>query len=299
MKCITHTDIDGKSAGAVVAYFEQNYDKKDFFECDYNTNLDGVIKLIETGETVYITDFSFTEPTVHYLNEIHNKTSNIVWCDHHASSIELQEREEYSWLKEILGIRSASYSGVALVYMYLYDKAFCEIPRFIQYISDFDNWNHKLEPYSTYFKYGVESVKNANSVDPIWKMLIEEALSPSRGEMQRDLLIQKGKIIKEYVDVDFKNYCDDYSYISEIDKYKCLVCNRRANSLLFGERQKEYPVLMLWVYDGEKYNYSIYSEDPNVDCSKMAEKRGGGGHKGAAGFVLDTMPFTKQDERDF
>ena len=40
---------------------------------------------------------------------------------------------------------------------------------------------------------------------------------------------------------------------------------------------------MVWVFNGEKYIYSIFSNDLNID-SKIAEKYGGGGHKGTAGF---------------
>ena len=31
----------------------------------------------------------------------------------------------------------------------------------------------------------------------------------------------------------------------------------------------------------------------NIFCNKIAEKYGGGGHKGAAGFRLEDMPFKK------
>ena len=39
------------------------------------------------------------------------------------------------------------------------------------------------------------------------------------------------------------------------------------------------------------YKCSIYSVKEDFDCSKFAEKFGGGGHKGAAGFSLDKLPL--------
>jgi len=48
---------------------------------------------------------------------------------------------------------------------------------------------------------------------------------------------------------------------------------------------------MVWVFDGKKYSYSIFSSNPNIDCSKIAESYGGGGHKGAAGFSSDELLF--------
>ena len=59
----------------------------------------------------------------------------------------------------------------------------------------------------------------------------------------------------------------------------------KSNSLIFGEDiYNTYPICVVFAYDGEYYEYTLYSSDKNVDCSKIAEKFGGGGHKGAAGF---------------
>ena len=66
-----------------------------------------------------------------------------------------------------------------------------------------------------------------------------------------------------------------------------------GGSLVFGDLIKEYPMSMVWAFDGKYYQYSIYSQDSNIFCNKIAEKYGGGGHKGAAGFRLEDMPFKK------
>ena len=50
---------------------------------------------------------------------------------------------------------------------------------------------------------------------------------------------------------------------------------------------------MVWVFNGTKYSYSIFSSNLNVDCSKIAEKYSGGGHKGAAGFSSDELLFKR------
>lgn len=38
---------------------------------------------------------------------------------------------------------------------------------------------------------------------------------------------------------------------------------------------------------------AIYSSNKEIDCSKIAESFGGGGHKGAAGFSSDELLFKK------
>ena len=36
---------------------------------------------------------------------------------------------------------------------------------------------------------------------------------------------------------------------------------------------------------------SLYSSNADIDVSKIAKAKGGGGHKGAAGFQCKTLPF--------
>ena len=59
--------------------------------------------------------------------------------------------------------------------------------------------------------------------------------------------------------------------------------------------------MMPFVFDGSKWTVSIYSTNKNIDCSELAKKYGGGGHKGAAGFQCENLPFSitlriKKDE---
>jgi len=104
---------------------------------------------------------------------------------------------------------------------------------------------------------------------------------------------QLEKIIKQYIDKDNTIYRNSWSYETEIDGLKCLVVNKKTNSWVFGEKYNEYPIVMVWAFNGTKYSYSIFSNNPDIDCSKIAEKYGGGGHKGAAGFSSDELLFKK------
>jgi len=38
------------------------------------------------------------------------------------------------------------------------------------------------------------------------------------------------------------------------------------------------------------WQYSLYSTNPNVHCGEIAQKYGGGGHRGAAGFSSKITP---------
>ena len=258
MKCFHHNDIDGKAAGAIVARKTGNYNKADYIIYDYSKPIP--TELIEEGETVYFVDLSFMEI--------------------------LKTYPEYEKVK---GIRKEGISGAALTYMYLFHCEFDDIPMFLKYISDFDCWQFKLED-TLFFKYALEAT-DYEALDIIWNQLFRAEYSASNGLL--DKMIESGKAISKYVEKEYEQYRKAYAYESRIDGVKCLVVNRRCNSLIFGDLIKDYPIVAIWVFDGEKYKYSIYSDKPDIDCSKIAERYGGGGHKGASGFVSEKMIFNK------
>ena len=170
--------------------------------------------------------------------------------------------------------------------MYFYDCQLQECPYYIRLVSDYDCWKYTLEPDTTHFKLGIETV-DFDALDCIWREL--DTLS----EYFQTKLIEKGKVIKEYIDKDNDMYRKNYSYETEVDGYKCLVVNKKTNSWVFGQEYYNYPLVMIWVFNGDVYSYSLYSNDPTVDCSKIAERLGGGGHKGAAGFISKELLFKK------
>lgn len=287
MKCIYHNDMDGRCAGALVARYTGNYNKDDFIECSYTQF---PLHKIERGESVYIVDYSFTDATVHILRQLVDRKCNIVWIDHHTSSIKLQNKYEYEWLKRIDGIRDESQCGAGLTYSYFHSMEnhldVDKLPRFVQLVDDYDRWVYRLGEDTTYFKLGLETIE-FDALDNIWRelMLSDEKV---------DSIIAVGAIIKQYIDKSNASYLESYSYESTISGLPCLVINKRTNSWIFADKIDEYPIVATFVFDGAWYHYSLYSSDKTVDCSKIAEQYGGGGHKGAAGFTLNRLIFDKR-----
>ena len=50
-------------------------------------------------------------------------------------------------------------------------------------------------------------------------------------------------------------------------------------------------------FDGKEWSYSLYTTK-DIDCSALAKKYGGGGHKKAAGFKADFNLFTARSENN-
>lgn len=284
MKCFHHNDIDGRSAGAIVALYEDNYNQDDFIEVDYMQPLP--LDIVSKGERVYFVDYSFKENTVWQLDEILKKTNDVIWCDHHTSSIKLLESRPD--LKEIKGIVKDKIAGVGLIYMYLYDKKdITECPKFIQLVSDYDCWIYKFGNETTNFKLGIDSFDNS-ALSQLWVELIEDV-----GYDYLNNIKSKGATIKSYIDEDNAQYLSQYGYESELDGIKCYVVNRKSNSWIFGDKINQYQFVSTYAFNGDKFSCSLFSVDKDFDCSKLAEKYGGGGHKGAAGFSSHELLFKK------
>jgi oligoribonuclease NrnB/cAMP/cGMP phosphodiesterase (DHH superfamily) len=285
MKCFYHNDLDGRCAGSIVSQYTGNSNKEDFFEVDYVMNLP--VDKIEDGEQVWFVDYSFTEKTHDILTSLIMRNCDVIWIDHHTSSINIEK--EYTGLQYIRGIRKDGISGAALTYMWCYTEKFDDIPYYIKLVSDYDCWQFKYEPNTTYFKLGIES-EPFDALDGVWEYLNNKKLLHLN---KREELIEKGKTIKTFIDQENTYYRDHFSYESQIAGHKCLVVNKKTNSWVFGDKYSEYPLVMVWVFDGNRYTYSIFSSNKDIDCSKIAESYGGGGHKGAAGFSSTEMLFKK------
>ena len=61
----------------------------------------------------------------------------------------------------------------------------------------------------------------------------------------------------------------------------------------FGDRMKNYDICLSFAYLGDSWTVGLYSDDKGIDVGKIAVKYGGGGHKGAAGFVSNNLPFKR------
>lgn len=274
MKCIHHDDMDGRAAARVIANFEENYDPEDYFETDYATELP--LDEISKNEKLYIVDYSFSIEKKEKLDKILKITDDVIWIDHHKSSIELINK--YPEYKKIKGIIKEGISGAALAYMYLYKKSFNEIPIYLRYVSDYDCWKYKYGDDSRSFKCFIDSVDYTVFSD-IWGML-------GSGELPIERALEEGNIIYRYIIEHNNELRERLSYEGVVDGHKALIVNAEGNSWVFGDMIKEYEICVLWTYNGEYYNYSLYSDQESespLDVSEIARKHGGGGHHCASG----------------
>lgn len=303
MKIFHHNDLDGRCSAAIIAHTTNNFNKADFIEIDYVTPLP--IEKVKENETVYFVDYSFTDTNLEALKKLLAKECKIIWVDHHHSSI-LSE-EKYPELKNIEGLRIEGISGAALTYIWFYCNLnlsdfpnfstinelckyqFEYIPKFVQLVSDYDCWQWKYGEETEFFELGTHTVNTNPEKTSIWEELLSNNMNKSNFALNN--IVSAGKVIKAYETEMNTWYRNNFAFESEICGHKCIVINKKGNSKMFGKKYYEYPLVVTFAYNGKGFSYSLFSSNPEVDCSKIAETFGGGGHKGAAGFFLDKLIF--------
>lgn len=231
--------------------------------------------LISKHSTVYILDFSIPVEDMYKMIDIEGV--KIIWIDHHKTSID--KYVGFPWRLD--GIREIGKCGAMLTSMYLNRKE-KNIPydRVLELVNDWDCWHFGKEDF------------DPSTKDFIFGIQIEDLSQPKVwDDIYKDIhkYINCGKTIRKYnrVNDDYTNLKNGFEIIFE--GYNCFACNTIASTSEFFGQDKldKYDILIPFCYLGKdkKWKHSLYSNKETIDCSFIAKKYGGGGHRGAAGFI--------------
>ena len=281
MKCFYHTDEDGKCSAFWVkkyAPYKDNYERE-FIPINYGTEFP--FDSIQKDEQIYIVDYSILPEEMEKLLTI---TKDVTWIDHHISAIKRYNNFPY----QINGVRYDGVAGCMLTYCYFkymvntgkpFDTSMTDdAPMFTKYISDFDVWKFEYGQDTKAFEMGLY-VQNLDPDSDVW-----ENLYGKNSDVLISNIIQDGFIMLNYRDCWSKEYCEHIGFDIEFEGYKCFAMNlAMISSDNFKSIDKEkYDMFIGFSYNGKSWNYSLRSE--KVNCSEIAMKYGGGGHKGASAF---------------
>ena len=276
MICIHHNDLDGKCAAAIVKRAMKPL-LPVFIEADYKDSLPG--HGIIGGENVVIVDFSYKPED---MKEIIKNASSIIWIDHHETA------KDYFY-QDLPGLRDFSdkgMSGCELTWAYYYpDKP---APRVVRLIGDYDKWSLQMLDSKVFYE-GMKLLENKPESE-IWNDLLAD-FTPDI-----EAIIKAGRTAIIYRDNYCNELCNAFGYETEINGRRAYACNQYMfGSGGFGHRFAQYPLCVAYIYDGKKFTVSLYSE--TVDVGEIAKSHGGGGHKGASGFVCSELPFVKCERK--
>jgi len=116
----------------------------------------------------------------------------------------------------------------------------------------------------------------------IWKELLDSSTTIPR-------LVQEGQTCLKFVERFGMDYGNKYGFETNFEGYRCFAQGLKW----FGSRIDDYDICLFYAFLGDKWTVALLSNNPNIDVSAIAKKYGGGGHKGAAGFECDELPFVK------
>lgn len=315
--CIYHSrDLDGWMSAAIVkkwyGFATNNYEDKhkvikeggdqfDFLGWDYGDPIPDLIQY----KRIIMCDISFP------IDEMFKISDNLIYIDHHISSI----NEFNNRLTGVYGLRDTNVAACELTWKYFFPSE--PMPEIVRLLGRYDCLPDKeLREHPEHmkireFQYGARQY--ISNYEEAYNALYESILDIEIGRTNLDESIvnqiwSKGIAIYQYLCTEAKqtynkafeielknpNYTPDNEDIFISYGFLC-VNQERFNPVNFGiDYHKDgYDGFACFWYKEGKWMWSLYNDNGKVDCSAIAKQFGGGGHKGAAGFVCNNKTMLK------
>lgn len=283
--CFYHNDHDGECSAAI---FHSIY--QDSITCiPVNYNIPFPFDILKEDDTIYICDFSLQKDGEwNKLKNIVKDTTQIVWIDHHATAIE--EAEKLEWVKNLRGIRRTNASGCGLTWEWFYHG---DMPLAVKLFQDYDIWTFKYGDDTKNFHAAVSALEDTRPTSEFWYKVLHTGYTKTKKVKK---LIKIGKRIRAKEEIINEDILQNWGFEVDFQGYSGIAINRnRTGSLFFKSVADNYDVLLPFIFDGQQYTVSLYATNKSqgIDWGQIAKiYYGGGGHKGAAGFQCDELPFT-------
>jgi len=281
MLCIYHNDLDGKCAAAIVNY---KYPDCKMLEMDYKNDYN--LEEIAKEDKIFILDFAL-QP-LNQMLKLWEINKNVVWIDHHKSNIDFCTINTI--VNNINGIREIGKSGCELTWEYLFPER--KIPLTVKLLGRYDVYDF-TDDRTLPFQYGMRLLDTKPNSEE-WKVHFHKYIDLTVEKYIEYIqsIVDEGNIVLKYISEEDELYCKQYAFPMTFEGYNCVVLNRGlSNVKVFDSRSKDYQIMIAYVFDGRKYAVSLYTIDTTIDVSAIAKKYKGGGHKSAAGFVTEKLPW--------
>jgi nanoRNase/pAp phosphatase (c-di-AMP/oligoRNAs hydrolase) len=281
MICIYHSrDFDGWCSAAIIS---SKYPEAKLVGYDYGEPYPQV----PDGVPLIIVDVSF--PMEHMKNLANTRNNELMWIDHHISAIKeykkfIKEKEDFciSYIKEDLAACELSWEA-------FYRDV--EIPKAVRLLGTYDTYRNygseEWENETLPFQYGMRSL--ISSPEEFDMRLLEN--SKTSEDIIKEIT-EQGKTILRYVRKTEDDICARKSFEAEFDGFKAICLNKSSfNSLTFRKRydSSKHDIMIGFHHNGKYWSVTIYTTHEHINCTEIAAKFGGGGHRKASGFSVDNI----------
>ena len=328
-KCVVylvqHTDLDGDSSAAMIINAIRKYNKNIEeiipYRFNYNNGLKNMINDMETHKEMYqmsgyfykyiciVVDVSMRE----YMLDL-MKFDKIIWLDHHSTSFDMiskyEKNKEY-WKKG--GRNNFSYfvdsrfSTAYLIYSIMNQlyPDFNINPFLAGIISVYDT--KQDEKYPNAYNIGLDlnqyytDSATMSSVDDIWKYILPYTSILNNPQEALDDVLSVGKQLKQLNDIKLKLMHDNFFiYKYNYDGLDFKAIHGIGNSTRFNGEDYTVGCIIRRNFKNNSYTVSLYSDDEfiknKIGLGKFCSKHfNGGGHPGAAGFVVNIEEIIVMD----
>lgn len=280
MICIYHSsDFDGKCSGAIVRKWAKE-NNLPLILIGWNYGKEFPWDKITPNEQVVMVDVALE--TLKEMKKLADMC-DLTWIDHHGRKLEEMEKLECD------GLRKDGTAACELTWQYFFPDD--EMPEAVSMLGRYDVWDFDSGSNVEFFQYGMKTY-NYNVDAGIWNYLLDD-----RNKNIVRGIIDDGETVRQYQKSQCVEMINIGIFETEIDGVKAFACNASDvhNSQLFDSVErpegKYLFILFGWSSEGQ-YKVSLYTdENVDVDCSSIAKKNGGGGHKQASGFSCKKLPF--------
>lgn len=312
---IHHNDLDGyASAGIAKAFLAHKGITPVLHEMNYDRELTDVFG---KDDTVYILDFSL-QP-FQKMEDLFNTVQDFIWIDHHASVINeykaIQEKTGLSWGYD--GLRLDGYCGAELTWAWfnLPDKSLMQVnallnsvPAAIKLVGDWDTWRHaKIEnsmapafktAFDTHtpeeviqwFENYVTKTLDHYIMDAVLTDKINQGISIEHFKIAESSSLMKSRAFNA------KLWVTPPTNAPSSTVYSVIAANmgsRGSDRFASVYKPDRHDIMLGFAYENTgKVSVSLYSTHEEINCGEIAKLcgdagpfSGGGGHKGAAGFL--------------
>lgn len=232
------------------------------------------------NKDIYIADYCYPKEV---LAKLVSENKKVVVLDHHITSKEDALSVEGS-------IFDLNRSGATITWDYFFGTK--PRPRLLDYLEDGD-LNRYVLPHQDKLTHRIIAT-------PFTIEAYNELAENFENNFENVLI--EGKAVELYVNSLFEIAEDSYEMVLfegiTMPAVNMALPITTRSQMLNRLYIKIPPIAMAYRYDNGLWKVSLRS-NRTVDCSKLAEKYGGGGHVGAAGFVVSAscpLPFVKISE---
>ncbi|MBW7995327.1 MAG: hypothetical protein FVQ81_01900 [Candidatus Glassbacteria bacterium] len=285
-QCYYHSgDLDGKCSAAIVKRAIPDvelipFDYGQVFP--YPRYLADKTPQPEGGHDVFMVDVSLGIGDMEFLSGC----CNLVWIDHHEPIIEAVRAKNL----KIPGIQQVGKAACELCWQYLFGTL---APLAVRLLGSYDVWDFEGNSDVLPFQWGmrIDDWDPARNFD---RWVSGPLQFGPQGVRFIKETIGRGETILQYQGQQNSELVDLCAFEGSFEGLPALVVNRaKANSQVFESKYDpaNYKLMIaFYCRSDHKWVVSLYSTHKDVHCGEICKRYGGGGHKGAAGFVADKLP---------